>query len=42
VEVTFLNAVEYCLRFPLDGTHGFKMSSLQFHFQFGKQSKITG
>jgi hypothetical protein len=30
------------LRFPLNIRHCFKMSSLQFHFQFGKQSEITG
>jgi hypothetical protein len=28
--------------FPLDVRHCFKTSSLLFHFQFGKQSKITG
>jgi hypothetical protein len=32
VEVTFLNAVEYRLRFPFDVRHCFKTSSLQFHF----------
>jgi hypothetical protein len=32
VEVVFLNAVEYHLRFPLDIRHCFKTSSLQFHF----------
>jgi hypothetical protein len=42
VEVTFLNAVEYHFRLPLDVKHCFKMSSLQFHFQLGKQSEITG
>jgi hypothetical protein len=41
VEVIFLNAVEYRLRFPLDVRHCFKMTSLQFQFQFGKQSEIT-
>jgi hypothetical protein len=30
------------LRFPFDVRHCFKTSSLQFHFQFGKQSEITG
>jgi hypothetical protein len=30
------------LRFPLDVRHCFKTPSLQFHFQFGKQSEITG
>jgi hypothetical protein len=42
VEVIFLNAVEYHLRFPLDVWHCFKTSSLYFHFQSGKQSEITG
>jgi hypothetical protein len=42
VEVIFLNSVEYRLRFPLDVGHSFKTSSLQFYFQFGKQSEITG
>jgi hypothetical protein len=42
VEVIFLNAAEYHVRFPLDVRHCLKTSSLQFHFQFGKQSKITG
>jgi hypothetical protein len=37
-----LNAVEYRLRFPLDVRHCFKMPSIQFHFQFGRQSEITG
>jgi hypothetical protein len=37
-EVILLNAVEY----PLDVKHCFKTSSLQFHFQFWKQSEITG
>jgi hypothetical protein len=30
------------LRFPVDVRHCFRMSSLQFHFQFGKQSQMTG
>jgi hypothetical protein len=30
------------LRFPLDIKHCFKTSSLQFHFQIGKQSERTG
>jgi hypothetical protein len=34
MEVIFLNAVKYHLQFPLDVRH--------FHFQFGKQSEITG
>jgi hypothetical protein len=38
VKVIFLNAVEY----PLDVRYCFKMSSIQFHFQFWKQSEITG
>jgi hypothetical protein len=42
VEVIFGNAVVYHLRFPVDVRHCFKTSSLQFHFQFGKQSEITG
>jgi hypothetical protein len=42
VEVIFLNAAEYRFQFPLYVRHCFKMLSLQFHFQFGKQSKITG
>jgi hypothetical protein len=42
VTVIVLNAVEYRLRFPLDVRHCFKTSSLQFHFQCGKQSEITG
>jgi hypothetical protein len=42
VEVIFLNAVENSFRFSLDIRHCFKMSSLQFHFLFGKQSEITG
>jgi hypothetical protein len=42
MEVIFLNAVEYRLRFSLDVRHCFKTSSLQLHFQFGKQSEITG
>jgi hypothetical protein len=42
VEVIFLNAVKYHLQFPLDARHCFKTSSLQFNFQFGKQSKLTG
>jgi hypothetical protein len=42
VEVILINAVEYCLRFPLDVRRCLKMSSLQFHFQFGKQSENTG
>jgi hypothetical protein len=40
VEVIFLNAVEYRLRFFLDVRHCFK-TSVQFHFQLGKQSEIT-
>jgi hypothetical protein len=42
MKVIFLNAVEYRLQFPLDVRHCFKTSSLQFHFQCGKQSEITG
>jgi hypothetical protein len=42
VEVTFVNAVEYCLQFPFDVRLSFKMSSLQFHFQFGKKTKSRG
>jgi hypothetical protein len=38
LEITFLNAGEY----PLDVRHSFKTLSIQFHFQFGKQSEITG
>jgi hypothetical protein len=34
----FVNDVEYCSRFPLHIRHCFKMSSLQFHFQFGNLS----
>jgi hypothetical protein len=41
VKAIFLNAVEYRLRFPLDFRHCFKTSSIQFHFQFRKQSEIT-
>jgi hypothetical protein len=40
MEAIFLNTVEHHLLFPLDVRHYFKMLSLQFHFQFGKQSKI--
>jgi hypothetical protein len=40
VEVTFCNAIEYLLRFPLDVRHCFKTSSLQFHF--GKQRNHRG
>jgi hypothetical protein len=40
VEVIFNNAAEYRLRFPLDVRHCFK-TSLQFHFQLGKQSEIA-
>jgi hypothetical protein len=29
------------LRFPLGVRHCFETSSLQFHFQFGKQSETT-
>jgi hypothetical protein len=42
VEIIFLYAVEYRLWFPLDFRHCFKTSSLQFHFQFGKQVKSQG
>jgi hypothetical protein len=42
VEVIILNAVEYRLRFPFDVRHSFVTSYLQFYFQFGKQSEITG
>jgi hypothetical protein len=42
VEVIFLNAVEHRLRFPLDVRHCFETSSRQFHFQFRKESEITG
>jgi hypothetical protein len=42
MKVIFLNALEYCLWFPLNIRHCFKMQCLQFHFQFGKQSEITG
>jgi hypothetical protein len=42
VEVIFLTAVEYRLRFPLDDGHCFRMSSLPFHFQFGKQRNHRG
>jgi hypothetical protein len=42
VEVIFPTAVEYQLRLPLDVRQSFKTSSLQFHFQFGKKSEITG
>jgi hypothetical protein len=42
MEVIFLNAVEYHLRFPLDVRHCFKMMSLQFRLQFDKQCEITG
>jgi hypothetical protein len=42
VEVIFLNAVKYRLRFTFDVRHCFQMSSLQFPFQFGKQSEVTG
>jgi hypothetical protein len=38
MEAIFLNAAEYCSQFPLDVRHCFKMSSIQFYFQFGKQS----
>jgi hypothetical protein len=41
VEVIFLNAVEYRLRFPLDIRNCFKTSPFQFYFLFGKQSQIT-
>jgi hypothetical protein len=41
MEVIFFNGVYYCLWFPLDVRHCFKMSSLKFHFQFGKWSEIT-
>jgi hypothetical protein len=42
VKVIFLNAVGYHCWFPLDVRHSFNMSYLQFHFQFGRQSEITG
>jgi hypothetical protein len=42
VEVIFLNAVEYRLRFPLDVRHCFKTSSLRFHFQFANKAKSQG
>jgi hypothetical protein len=42
VEVILLNAVEYRLKFNSDVRHCFKTSSLQFHFQFWKQSEIIG
>jgi hypothetical protein len=42
VEVISLTAVEYRLRLPLDVRHCFETSSLQFNFQFGEQSEITG
>jgi hypothetical protein len=42
VDVIFLNAVEYRLQFPLDIRHCLKTSSLQLHFQNGKQSELTG
>jgi hypothetical protein len=42
MEAIFLTAAKYCLWFSLDVRHCFQMSSLQFHFQFGKWSKITG
>jgi hypothetical protein len=42
MEVIFLNAVEYCLQFPLDVRYCFKKSSLQFHFQFGKEQNHRG
>jgi hypothetical protein len=42
VEVIFLNVVKCRLRLSLDVRRCFKMSSLQFHFQFGKQSEIIG
>jgi hypothetical protein len=38
LEIIFLNTGEY----PLDVRHFFKTLSIQFHFQFGKQSEITG
>jgi hypothetical protein len=41
MEIILPTAVEYYLWFPLVVRHCFKMSSLQFNFQFGKQSKIT-
>jgi hypothetical protein len=41
LEVIFLNALEYRLRFPLDVGHCFKTSSFQFHFQFGKQIQLS-
>jgi hypothetical protein len=34
MEVSFLNAVEHHLQFPLDVRQCFKTSSLQFQFQF--------
>jgi hypothetical protein len=42
MEIIYLNAVGYHVSLPLDVKHCFKMLSLQFHFQFGKQSKIMG
>jgi hypothetical protein len=39
VEVSFLNAVEYPLRFSLDVRHCFITSSIQFRFQFGGKKK---
>jgi hypothetical protein len=41
VEVIFLNSLEYRLRIPLHVRHHFKTSSLQFHFQFGKQTQLS-
>jgi hypothetical protein len=42
VEISFLNAVEYRGWVPLDVRPCCGTSSLQFHFQFCKQSEITG
>jgi hypothetical protein len=42
IEVISLNAYKYCLQVPLDVKLCFKTYSLQFHFQFRKQSEIIG
>jgi hypothetical protein len=42
MEVIFLHAVEYHLRFPSDVRHCFKASSLQFHFNLGNKMKSQG
>jgi hypothetical protein len=42
VEVIFLNAVKYLLRFPLDVRQCFKTSSFHFIFNLGNKEKSQG